>query len=191
MADVEKLFKDSGALLNGHFLLTSGRHSPVYWEKFHLLERPTQTVPLCGLIVERFSGEKIDLVAGPTLGGAILAFEVARQIGVRASYAERDPAGRSFRRGLGVRKGEKVLVVDDILTTGGSLVEVLDAIKKLGGRTVGIGVLVNRSEKEIDLGAPLFSCHRASAISYSAEECPLCKAGLPLVRAGGDKTTTA
>jgi len=187
MADVERIFKDSGAMLEGHFLLTSGRHSPVYWEKFRILEQPRLLEQLCHLIVEHFSAHKIELVAGPTLGGAIIAFEVARQMGIRASFAERGDSGRTFRRGLGTKKGEKVLIVDDVLTTGGSLVEVITAVKQLGGQVIGAGVLVNRSEKPIDLGIPLYSCHQAPAVSYPSDSCPLCQSGIPLVKLGGDK----
>ena len=187
MADVERLFKESGAMLEGHFLLTSGRHSPVYWEKFRLLEQPSRLELLCRLIVEHFSAHKIELVAGPTLGGAIIAFEVARQLGIRAAFAERGSSGRTFRRGLGVNKGERVLVVDDVLTTGGSVAEVIAAVKQLGGQVIGVGVLVDRSEGQIDLGISLYSCHRAQAISYPSDSCPLCQSGIPLIKLGGDK----
>ena len=187
MADVERIFRDSRAMLEGHFLLTSGRHSPVYWEKFRILEQPRVLEQLCHLIVEHFSTHKIELVAGPTLGGAIIAFEVARQMGIRASFAERGDSGRTFRRGLGIKKGERVLIVDDVLTTGGSLVEVITAVKQLGGQVIGAGVLVNRSEKPIDLGIFLYSCHQALAVSYPPDSCHLCQAGIPLVKLGGDK----
>jgi orotate phosphoribosyltransferase len=187
MADVERLLKESGAMLEGHFLLTSGRHSPIYWEKFRLLEQPSRLEQLCRLMVEHFSAHKIELVAGPTLGGAVIAFEVARQLGIRAAFAERRASGRTFRRGLGVNKGERVLVVDDVLTTGGSVTEVIAAVKQLGGQVIGVGVLVDRSEGQIDLGISLYSCHRAQALSYLSDSCPLCQSGIPLINLGGDK----
>jgi orotate phosphoribosyltransferase len=183
---VEEIFKKSGAVLEGHFLLTSGRHSPVYWEKFKVLQFPDYTQQLCGMIADHFRQQKIQLVAGPTTGGIILAFEVARQLGVRGIFAEK--AGteeRAFRRGFTVNPSERVLIVDDILTTGSSIREVMAAVKGLGGIVVGIGVLVDRSEQKIDFGVPLFSCLRSETITYSPEDCPLCAAKIPLVRPGG------
>jgi orotate phosphoribosyltransferase len=183
---VEEIFKKSGAVLEGHFLLTSGRHSPVYWEKFKVLQFPDYTQQLCKMIADHFRQQKIQLVAGPTTGGIILAFEVARQLGVRGIFAEK--AGteeRAFRRGFTVNPSERVLIVDDILTTGSSIREVMAAVKGLGGIVVGIGVLVDRSEQKIDFGVPLFSCLRSETITYSPEDCPLCAAKIPLVRPGG------
>jgi len=183
---VDEIFKKSGAILEGHFLLTSGRHSPVYWEKFRVLQSPDYTERLCGMIAGHFRKQKIQLVAGPTTGGIILAFEVARQLGVRGIFAEK--AGteeRAFRRGFTVKAGERVLIVDDILTTGSSIREVMAAVAKLGGIVVGIGVLVDRSEQKIDFGVPLFSCHRSVTVTYPPQDCPLCAAKIPLVRPGG------
>ena len=173
-------------MLEGHFLLTSGRHSPVYWEKFKVLQFPDYTAQLCGMIADHFRKQKIQLVAGPTTGGIILAFEVGRQLGVRGIFAEK--AGekeRAFRRGFGVKGGERVLIVDDILTTGSSIREVMAAVKRLQGIVVGIGVLVDRSEQKIDFGVPLFSCLRSETITYSPQDCPLCAAKIPLTRPGG------
>ncbi len=182
----EEIFKKSGAILEGHFLLTSGRHSPVYWEKFKVLQFPDYTAQLCQMIADHFRKQKIQLVAGPTTGGIILAFEVARQLGVRGIFAEKEGAEeRAFRRGFSVNTGERVLIVDDILTTGSSIREVMAVVAGLGGKTIGIGVLVDRSEQRIDFGVPLFSCHQAETITYSPQDCPLCTAKIPLVRPGG------
>jgi orotate phosphoribosyltransferase len=184
--NIEEIFKKSGAVLEGHFLLTSGRHSPVYWEKFKVLQFPDYTEQLCRMIADHFRKQKIQLVAGPTTGGIILAFEVARQLGVRGVFAEKTgEKERAFRRGFTVNPGERVLVVDDILTTGGSIREVMAAVAGLGGKTIGIGVLVDRSEQKMDFGVPLFSCLRSETITYPPQECPLCAAKIPLVRPGG------
>jgi orotate phosphoribosyltransferase len=173
-------------VLEGHFLLTSGRHSPVYWEKFKVLQFPDYTAQLCGMIADHFSKQQIQLVAGPTTGGIILAFEVARQLGVRGIFAEKTgEKERAFRRGFSVNPGERVLVVDDILTSGGSIREVMAAVAGLGGKTIGVGVLVDRSEQKIDFGVPLFSCLRSATITYSPSDCPLCAAKIPLTRPGG------
>jgi orotate phosphoribosyltransferase len=184
---VEAMFEKSGAVLKGHFLLTSGRHSPVYWEKAQVLQYPEYTEKLCGMIADHFRGQGVRVVAGPTTTGIILAYEVARQLGVRSIFAEKEGGERAFRRGFRLDAGEKVLIVDDILTTGGSIREVTSAVAKLGGSVAGIGVLVDRSTQELDFGAPLFSCHRTEVITYPADDCPLCAAGVPLVKPGSSQ----
>ncbi|MEE8194150.1 MAG: orotate phosphoribosyltransferase [Dehalococcoidales bacterium] len=187
-SSTEEIFKKSGALLEGHFLLTSGLHSPVYWEKFHVLQFPDCTSQLCRMISDHFAGQRVAVVAGPTTGGIILAFEVARQLGVRGIFAETEgDSRRVFKRGLGIRPGERVLVVDDVLTTGKSLREVLALVAEQGGVVVGIGVLVDRSEQEPDFGVPLFSCLRQTTATYSPSDCPLCAAGIPLDKPGGSQ----
>ena len=183
--DVLKMFKASGAIKEGHFLLASGLHSPVYWEKFRILQYPRYTEKLCRAIAEHFKGQKVDLVAGPTTGGIILAFETARQLGVRSIFAEKMGEVRTFRRDFDIAPGERVLVVDDILTTGGSIKETMSAVGRLDGIVVGVGVLINRSSKEVDLGVPLYSCLHAPTSVYSPEECPLCAANIPLIKPGG------
>jgi orotate phosphoribosyltransferase len=188
--NTDQIFIKSGMLLKGHFLLTSGLHSPLYWEKFRILQYPHYTAQLCRLIADHFQGQDIQLVAGPTTGGIILAFEVAKQLGVRGIFAEKEgTAERAFRRDFTVSPGERVLVVDDILTTGSSIREVIAAISKLGGNVLGIGVLVDRSEKGVDFGIPLFSCHRSATQTYSPEECPLCDSNIPLVKPGSSQQT--
>lgn len=182
---VLQIFKDAGAILEGHFLLTSGMHSQVYWEKFQVLQYPRHTQKLCKLIANRFRDAGVQVVAGPTTGGVILAFETARQLGVRGIFAEKADGGRAFRRGFNISSGEKVLIVDDILTTGGSVREVVDAVKRLGGNIVGIGVLVDRSSDNVDFGVPLFACLQSPTVAYPPEKCPLCAEGKPLVRLGG------
>ncbi|MGQ9546967.1 MAG: orotate phosphoribosyltransferase [Dehalococcoidia bacterium] len=182
--EVLEIFRAAGAIKEGHFLLASGLHSPVYWEKFRILQYPHLTEKLCRLIAHHFKGQNIEVVAGPTTGGIILAFETARQLGVRGIFAEKVGETRVFRRDFEITPGERVLVVDDILTTGSSLRETVAAVGKLGGSIVGIGVLVDRSEKDLNLELPLFSCLRAPTIAYSPQECPLCSAHIPLVKPG-------
>lgn len=181
----KEIFEKSGAVLNGHFVLTSGLHSPVYWEKFRVLQYPNYTEELCRIIAHHFRSQNIQLVAGPTTGGIILAFEVARQLGVRGIFAEKEGEERAFKRGFYINPGERVLVVDDILTTGGSIRQVMAAVDKQNGVVIGIGVLVDRSEQSLDFGVPLFSCHRSQTITYRPEGCPLCAAHVPLVKPGG------
>ena len=183
--DVEKLFEDAGAVLHGHFLLASGKHSPVYWEKFRVLQHPQHVVKLCGMIAEHFNSHDIQVVAGPTMGGMILAFEVARQLGARSAYAEKIDTERAFRRGSAIAPDERVLIVDDILTTGSSIHQVVEAVRQKEGYVVAIAVLVDRSDEKPDLDLPLFSCLRSTAISYDPDSCPLCRTGLPLSKPGG------
>lgn len=183
--NVERMFEKSGALLKGHFLLASGLHSPVYWEKARVLQFPEYTQALCRMIADHFRDSGVQVVAGPTTPGIILAYETARQLGIRGIFAEKDEAGgRVFRRGFEIAPGEKVLVVDDIMTTGGSVRDVIAAVKELGGQVVGVGVLVLRSAREPDLGVPFFACHHTDVVAYWPEACPLCAAGVPLVKPG-------
>ncbi len=185
-SEVEQLFEKSGAVLKGHFLLASGLHSPVYWEKFQVLQYPQYTQELCRMMADHFRHSDIQVVAGPTTGGVILAFETARQLGLRGIFAEKKEGSseRAFRRGFTIHPGERVLLVDDILTTGGSVRETIAAIKQLQGNLIGVAVMVDRSTIPIDFGVPLFSCLRTAAITYKPEECPLCAAGLPLTKRG-------
>jgi len=182
--EAEDIFRTTGAIMEGHFLLTSGLHSPIYWEKFRVLQYPQYTERLCQLIAESFRDRGVQLVAGPTTGGVLLAYEVARQLGIRSIYAERQDEGRVFRRGFSISPGERTLVVDDVLTTGGSIREVADEVKRRGGEVMGIGVLVDRSQGGVDFGVPLFSCYKTTALNYKPEDCPLCAEGIPLVEPG-------
>jgi orotate phosphoribosyltransferase len=180
-----------GALKDGHFLLASGRHSDRYVEKFDLLRRPRETEAVCAGIAERYRGERIDVVAGPTTGGVILAFEVARQFGVAAAYAERRSdggAGREFRRGTTFAPGARVLVVDDILTTGGSVRETLAALSEYPIEVVGVAVLVDRSGGKVTFGVQLAAVATLDVATWEVAECPLCAEGVPLVKPGTTAT---
>jgi len=185
MNNVEEIFQKSGAILKGHFLLASGLHSPIYWEKFRVLQSPIYTEQLCRMIATHFQEEGIQVVAGPTTGGIILAFEIARQLGIRGIFAEKEGATeRAFRRGFSINPGERVLIVDDILTTGSSIRQVMAAVTKQGGEIIGIGVLVDRSEQKPEFGVPLFSCLRSITPTYTPQDCPLCAKNIPLVKPG-------
>ena len=188
MNNVEGIFQQSGAILKGHFLLASGLHSPIYWEKFKVLQSPSYTEQLCRMITTHFQKQNIQVVAGPTTGGIILAFETARQLGVRGIFAEREgTTERAFRRGFSINPGERVLIVDDILTTGSSIRQVMAAVTKQGGKVIGIGVLVDRSEQGVEFGVPLFSCLRSITPTYTPQDCPLCAAHIPLVKPGSSQ----
>ena len=182
---VERIFRDAGVLKEGHFVLTSGLHSGLYWEKFRILQYPEYTGRLCALIAEHFSDRNPSVVVGPTTGGIILSYETARHLRIRGVFAEKDGDRRVLRRDFAISPGERVVVVDDILTTGKSVFETVEAVRVLGGDIVGIGVLVDRSEEDIDFGAELFSCLKAPTETYPPSECPLCAAGVLLTRPGG------
>lgn len=178
---VLQIFREVGAILDGHFLLTSGRHSGTYLEKFQVLQYPQHTESLCRLIADHFREAQPDLVAGPTTGGVILSYEVARQLGVRGIFAERDGEARRFGRGFEVRPGERVLVVDDILTTGGSIRQVLDAVREAGGQPIGVGALVDRTGGRATFDdLPFFACLQLEIASHDPADCPLCREQVPL-----------
>ncbi len=183
---VEDIFSRAGAFLEGHFLLASGKHSPRYLEKFQVLQWPQETERLCAAIVESARGLAVQTVAGPTTGGIILAHEVARQLGVRAVYAERkdEGSGREFRRGFTMNPGERVLVVDDIMSTGGSLQETIDAVRAAGAEVVGVGVLADRSAGHATFDVPLISLWEVSIPAYLPDACPQCASGLPVRKPG-------
>ncbi len=189
--EVERIFREAGALLEGHFVLASGKHSARYLEKFRVFAHPGLTERLCAGIVERVRGP-VDTVAGPTTGGMLLAHEVGRQLGSRALYAEREEGrpGRTFRRGQVLRRPERILVVDDILSTGGSVRETLDAIREAGSTIVGVSVLVDRS-RGMDLGVPLTALWTTRLEAFDPASCPLCARGIPAVKPGTSRAAAA
>ena len=185
-ASVESLFADAGALLDGHFLLKSGRHAARYLEKFLVLQHPRHGVELCRRLAEALAPRRPTLVVGPTTGGVLLSFETARQLGgtVRAAFAEPVDGGRALRRGWAVAPDERVAIVDDILTTGASLLETVQAVRDAGVEPVAAAVLVDRSTEPVELGFPLISLGRIEIPSWPADECPLCAESLPLRKPG-------
>ncbi|TME56829.1 MAG: orotate phosphoribosyltransferase [Chloroflexi bacterium] len=184
--DARRAFESAGAFLRGHFVYTSGRHGADYLEKFRILEDPRVTSELAGMIAERFGPLRPELVAGPTTGGIILAYEVARQLRVDAVYVERgERGGRVLRRGFEIPPGTRVLVVDDVVTTGGSLVETRACIAEAGGVVIGIGVLADRTAGRTVTDVPFFACLTLDFPSFPPEACPLCAAGIPLASPRG------
>jgi orotate phosphoribosyltransferase len=181
-----KIFKDSGAYLEGHFLLTSGRHSSAYVEKFNMLQRPEYCTKLCQGMADKFRHLKPDVVVGPAIGGILLAYETARALGTRGIFLEREDGKLALRRGFKIEAHEKVLVVEDIVTTGTSVFELLETLsqEKAEGRIVGVAYLVDRSGGKAKFGVPQEPLMRLDLPNWSAEECPLCKQGVPLTKRG-------
>jgi orotate phosphoribosyltransferase len=180
--DVEKTLKELRVLQEGHFLLNSGLHSKYYFEKFRILENPDATILLCGMIAEHFKTTQFDWVIGPTTGGIIIAYEVARQMKKKAGFAEEREGKRIIGRGFLI-EDKDVLIVDDVMTTGKSLIETIEAIKTQGARVAGIGVLIDRSDQTSEI--EYFASYRKVVENYTPEDCPLCKAQIPLSTLGG------
>lgn len=188
--DLGALLESSGAILKGHFLLTSGRHSDVYFEKFRVLEQPAVLTALCQEIAQHFADQSIDFVAGPTTGGIIIAFEVARQMGKPSVYVETENGVKTLRRGKTLPAGAKVLIVDDVLTTGTSLVETRQAIENAGAEVVAYAVLIDRAAPGLDLQRPLFGAYKVEAQSYAPDEVPEALAAIPISKPGTRAVTS-
>ncbi len=182
--EVREIFLTSNALLNGHFRLSSGRHSGEYWEKFWVLQHPNHVQTLCAEIARRYEGDNIEVVLGPTTGGILLAFEVARQLGVRALYAEKEGGDRLLRRGLALEAGTRTLIVDDIMTSGGAVKECLDLAAKHEANIIGTAVLVDRSGGTVNLFSRQEALLTVSAQTFASEECPFCAQNLPIQNPG-------
>ena len=186
-ATVESLFADAGALLDGHFLLKSGRHAGRYLEKFLVLQHPRYGDELCRRLADELAPYRPTLVVGPTTGGVLLSFETARHLGgdVRAAFAEPvESGGRALRRGWSVAADERVAIVDDILTTGASLIETVEAVRAAGVEPVAAAVLVDRSTGRVELDFPLHALGRIEIPSWPPDDCPLCDEGEPLHKPG-------
>lgn len=186
-AEVRQLLVDTKAVLEGHFLLTSGLHSPLYVEKFNVLQHPQYTETLCRELAARFAGKGVQTVMGPMTGGILLAHEVGKALGTRAIFTEREKGVMTLRRGFRIEPGERVLIVEDIVTTGGSVREVVDVVKKAGGVIVGVGLLVDRSGGKAEFGVPAEDVQallHLSVPTYSPDDCPLCRDHVPMTERG-------
>lgn len=181
-AEIIKIFKDTGVMLEGHFLLTSGRHSDKYMQCAKLFQNPAVSEMFAKELASKFDG--VDIVVGPAVGGIILAYEVARQLGVPNIFAERENGAMTLRRGFSVNKGDKVLVVEDVVTTGGSVKEVIALLQGMGAEVVGVGSIVDRSNGKVDFGVPFRAVLSMEVISYAPEDCPLCESGMPAMKPG-------
>ncbi len=185
--EILDIFEKSGALLKGHFLLTSGQHSNVYFQCAKVLQYPDYSEKICEMIAEHYKFVEIDTVIAPAIGGIVVGQEVARQLTKRSIFAEREDKSLTLRRGFTIEKGEKVLVCEDVVTTGGSVFEVIDIVKSFGGEVVGVGFIVDRSNGKVNFNHPQFSTIKLDAKSFSQEECSLCKEGIEVVKPGSRK----
>ena len=180
-----QIFKDKEVLLSGHFRLTSGRHAAYYMQCARVLQYPDVAGPLCEQMASNFADQGVTVVVGPAIGAIPLSYEVARALGVKSIFAERENGVMTLRRGFEVSAQDRVLVVEDVITTGGSVKEVIDLMRAQGATVVGVGVLVDRSNGKIDFGVPLSSLLSLEIESFAPEDCPLCAEGkIPVVKPG-------
>lgn len=180
---ISLLLKTEG-LLRGHFLLSSGLHSPQYLQCALVLQHPKRASYLGKELAKKFNKEDVEVVIGPALGGIIIAYEVARALETKALFTERVSDKMQLRRGFKINQGEKVLVVEDVITTGSSVREVIELVKDLGGVVIGVGALIDRSHGKVNLGVPLKTLASLNIETYSKETCPLCRQGIPLIKPG-------
>jgi orotate phosphoribosyltransferase len=185
--EILDIFKKSGALLTGHFLLTSGRHSDKYFQCAKVLQYSNYTEPLCKMIADKFRNTEIDTVIAPAIGGLVVGQEVARQLNKRFIFAEREDKKLTLRRGFNLDENEKVLVCEDVVTTGGSVFEVIDIIKNNKAKVVGVGFIVDRSNGKVDFSFPQISALKMEVVSYLSDDCPLCREDIELVKPGSRK----
>jgi len=184
-AEVLQILRDTQALLDGHFLLRSGFHSRQYFQCALVLQHPRIAERLCGELATKFKNAGAQVVISPALGGLFVGHEVARALDIRHIFVEKNAAGKlELRRGFQVTRGEKTLVVEDVVTKGGRVQETLDIVRALGGEVVGVGTLVDRSDGKVDFGVPLESLLRLSIDTFEPATCPLCHAGTPVMKPG-------
>jgi orotate phosphoribosyltransferase len=183
--DILDSFREAGALLEGHFLLTSGLHSPKYLQCALVMQDPARGERLCRQLAAAFTGDRIECVVGPAIGGILVAYELARHLKTWTVFAERVDGKMTFRRGFAVKPGERVLLCEDVVTTGGSLKEVMDLVAAAGAQVVAVASLVDRtSGRDPGLGLPLVSLVKVDAPTYAPEACPQCKQGLAVAKPG-------
>lgn len=186
---VVAVLKEAGVLLEGHFLLTSGRHSNKYLQCAKIFRNTKYSEELCAALAEKYADAGVEVVIGPAMGAVQMAYEVSRALRCENFFTERDENGKmTLRRGFAVEPGQKVLIVEDVVTTGGSVKEVVSLVQAAGGDVVGIGSIVDRTGGAIDFGVPFKAVYSAAVTSWEKEECPLCKAGeVELVKPGSRK----
>ena len=186
--NILEIFLKTNALLNGHFLLTSGRHSNQYFQCALVLQYPEYNEIICSKIAEHFRNTEIDVVISPAIGGIVVGQEVARQLNKKSIFAEREDKTLVLRRGFQIEEGKKYLVCEDVVTTGGSVFEVMEIVRNGGGIVAGVGYIVDRSNNKVQFGVPQFSTLQLEVVSYLPDECPICKENkLPLVKPGSRK----
>lgn len=182
--NILKIFHDTGALLEGHFLLTSGLHSPQYFQCAKVLQHPNHLVQFSEMIANNFSDTKIDVVISPAIGGIVVGTEVGRILKTRTIFAERKEGSMELRRGFEIMPNEHVLVVEDVITTGGSTKEVISIVEKAKGKLVGTACIVDRSNGKVNFKVKQYSVLQMDVVTYDPHNCPLCHSGSVAVKPG-------
>jgi orotate phosphoribosyltransferase len=182
--EILEIFHQTHALLEGHFLLTSGLHSPQYFQCAKVLQYPKYLHLLSGEIAKHFEYNEIELVVSPAVGGVVVGTEVGRLLNARTIFGERQDGSMSMRRGFEIKKGERVLIVEDVVTTGGSVLEIIELVKAAGALPVGVGYIVDRSNGSVRFDAKTFPVLTMEVLTYRPDDCPLCKAGSAAVKPG-------
>jgi len=185
--DILQIFKDTGALMKGHFKLTSGLHSDTYFQCAKVLQYPWEAEKICSLIAEHFKGYDIQLIASPAIGGIVIGYQVASLMHKRSVFTERKNGTMTLRRGFQIQNKENVLIVEDVTTTGGSVKEVMEVVKEQGGIVAGVASMVDRSGGKADFNVPFYSTFQMEVMNYSPEDCPLCKKGIPIAKPSSRK----
>ena len=182
--EILKIFKDSGALLEGHFILTSGLHSGRYFQCAKVFQFPWHAEKLCEEIAQHFKQDGIDLVVSPAVGGIVVGQETARLLNVRSIFLERVEGKMTLRRGFEVSKNERVLVVEDVTTTGGSVKEVIQVLKEQGCEVAAVAAVVDRSGGSVSFDVPYFSLFQMEVTNHNPKNCPMCQSGSVAVKPG-------
>ena len=180
-----EILKECGALMEGHFLLSSGRHSNRYCQCAKLMQYPDKTEKVISLVADKVRELNLDVVVGPAMGGITAAYELGRQLGLRAFFTERENNVMVLRRGFEIRQGERILIMEDVVTTGKSSMETAGVLEAMGGKVIGIGCIVDRRSGEIKL--PVYSAAELEFETYEADNCPLCVSGSKPVKPGSRK----
>ena len=186
--DILEKFRETNALLEGHFILSSGLHSPKYLQCALALQQPNDAEAFGMAIAERYSGQTFDTVASPAIGGLIIGFATARALGLRFIWTERQAGEMTVRRGFSIKPGDRILVVEDVITTGGSTRECIAALEHNGGKVAAAASIIDRSNGAADVGVPRISLVSLDVPSYDPNECPLCAAGIEAVKPGSRTT---
>ncbi len=185
--EIIAILKEAEVLLEGHFLLTSGRHSAKYLQCAKIFRNTKYAEPLCKELADKYKDEGVEIVIGPAMGAVQMAYEVSRHLNCENFFTEREDGKMTLRRGFTIKEGQKVLLVEDVVTTGGSIKEVLELVKGMGADVVGIGSIVDRTGGKIDFGVPFNAVLSMEVESYDRDNCPICQKDVPLVKPGSRK----
>jgi orotate phosphoribosyltransferase len=176
--------KEVEALLEGHFLLSSGKHSDRYCQCAKLLQYPDKAAKVLEVVADKLKDVDFDIIVGPAMGGVVVSYELARQTGKPGIFAEREAGEMTIRRGFKINEGDKVIISEDVVTTGKSSLEVARVIEELGGKVVGISCIVDRRDSSIVIPYPIYSAIKLAINVYDKENCPMCKEGTPYIKPG-------